>query len=72
VFISYRKVCDLIARAGHPGKMEEYLYGKLNSMLINKQFPLPVKDTNNQIAFIKNEVDAWLIARQKKRTKKNG
>jgi predicted HAD superfamily hydrolase len=72
MFISYRKVCDLIASAGHPGKIDEYLHSKLNSMLINKQFPLPVKDINNQIVFIKEEVDAWIIARRKKRTKKNG
>jgi hypothetical protein len=69
MFISYKRVRDLIASTGQPGKMEEYLNSKLNSMLINKQFPLPVKDINNQIVFIEDEVNAWIIAR---RRKKNG
>jgi hypothetical protein len=72
MFISYKKVCDLLTSTVPPGKTEEYSSSKLNSMLINKQFPLPVKDKNNKIVFIKTEVDAWLIAKQKKRKKKNG
>jgi hypothetical protein len=48
--------------------------GRLHLMLMEKQFPLPVKDKRGAIVFVKSEIDNWFLPKPKRvrKEKKSG
>jgi hypothetical protein len=63
---------DVIFLLEDQNKSAKNPLGKLHSMLIEKQFPLPVKNQKGTIVFVKSEVDDWLLPKRKRKENKSG
>jgi predicted DNA-binding transcriptional regulator AlpA len=62
-FLTWNEVLDLLV---NQNKIKDNPLGRLHSMLIEKQFPLPVKDKRGLIVFIKSEVDNRFLSKSKR------